>query len=220
MAKQPKRINIHVYGTDSKHSLLEFSRFLYHLDLTYEISRLATDSKYGRYVFPKHTFRPTVSPLEPDDQMLLSRVLQASPWELSVSLNGLVSLLTGGLGAVLLFVRVFERLSTGGVNRQKLHLGVEKLRRELEESERKGDLQQRGPDMLDGVAEGHLLTSEQESMRLYRRLQRRGAERFYESNINSIRRLGVEVRDFDIEITRHMDIETPRRKFALKQEGG
>jgi hypothetical protein len=213
MALTQEGIQIRISGTESKHTLLEFSRFLYHLDLTYEIGRLATDPKYRKYEFPGHTFRPFVSPLEPNDQMYLSRLRRESPWQLSVVLHDPVTLLTGGLGALWLFIQCLDRVSTLGLNRrklkaeiQKLHLEAEKQRRELEAPRSEtpaanttgSELEARRTYLVE-EDEGSRLISPVESQRLYRRMKRRGAERFYESNINSIRRLGFEVRDCDID---------------------
>jgi hypothetical protein len=223
MVDTRESIYIDVSGTAKAHTLLDFSRLLYHLDLVYEVSRLATDPKYRRYEFPKHTFRPLVSPLDPSDQMMLSRVRHESPWELSVLLHDPVAVLTGGLGALWLFVQCLERVSTLGPNRQKLkaeidklRLEAEKLRRELEvtldhppaitsgEAGFGGDRVQpkqakvRTASVLRQPDESDTLVPPDVSVRLYRRLRKCGAERFYESNVNAIRRLGFEVKDLNI----------------------
>jgi hypothetical protein len=225
MANSPDSIQIHIAGTEAGHTLLEFSRLLYHLDLIYESARLATDAKYRRYQFPEHTFRPLVSPLDLNDQMILSRVRHESPWELSVLLRDPITVLTGGLGALWLFVQCLERLSTLGLNRRKLKAEIEKLQLEADNIRRESvsdetphrraiiqgeeDIPKRESDGLKAPVvfveppdSNGLLIPPAESMRLYRRLARRGAQRFYESNINSIRRLGFEVKDFDIETRR------------------
>ena len=220
MAKLPESIYIAVAGTESSHTLLEFSRLLYHLDLVYEISRLATDDRYRRYKFPQHTFRRFVSPLQPGDQMILSKLRHESPWELSVLLRDPWAIFTGGLGAIWLFVQCLERLSTLRLNRRKLRAEIQKL--ELEASKlrnesvtietkrlspgpSKGEI---GPGMKSDKEDApfHEATSKDsdslippdECMRLYRRLKHRGADRFYESNISAIQRLGFEVNDFEI----------------------
>jgi hypothetical protein len=224
MARPRESIHIDISGTDSRHTLLDFSRFLYHLDLVYEISRLATDAKYHKYRFPKHTFRPVVSPLEPDDLMFLSRVRHESPWELSVLLHDPMALLTSGLGALWLFIQCLERISTLGLNRRKLRAEIDKLlldaekqRRELETTdshdppsltakEAEARIPRKKPSelevprvyVIEPPTENASLVPPNESMRLYRRLKRRGAKHFYDSNINAIGRLGFEVKDCDI----------------------
>lgn len=216
MAKPPESIQIYVSGTESKHTLLEFSRLLYHLDLVYEISRLAVDPKYRRYRFPEHTFRRFVSPLETNDQMILTRVRRESPWELAVLLHDPIALLTGGLGALWLFVQCLEKLSTLGLNRRKLKMEIEKLQMEADKVRissaetsspirptiTRGEKGEPTDDPLSHVFrqrnEGDSIIPPDESMRLYRRLKSRGAERFYDSNTNAILRLGFEVKDFDI----------------------
>jgi hypothetical protein len=214
MAQRHESIQIRILGTESTHTLLEFSRLLYHLDLTYEVARLATDPNYSRYEFPKHTFRPVISPLDSNDQMILSRVRHESPWQLSVLLHDPITLLTEGLGALWLFIQCLERVSILGLNRkklrgeiEKLHLEAEKQRRELEAPSSQpapaitGEevVEAHQPHLFEAVDDAGWLIPPAESQRLYRRLKRRGAERFYESNINSIHRLGFEVKDFDID---------------------
>lgn len=220
MATIPESLHIRILGTESGHTLLEFSRLLYHLDLVYEISRLAIDNKYRKYTFPEHTFRRFVSPLEPNDQMILSRVRHESPWELSVLLHDPMALLTGGLGALWLFVQCLEKLSTLGLNRRKVKVEIEKLQLEAEKMRlenlaleaEKITREPRGVAGREQAFRGYVRNSSdigrpddsaslippKESMRLYRRLKRRGAARFYESNTNAILRLGFEVKDFDL----------------------
>jgi hypothetical protein len=218
---RPESVQIRVSGTESRHTVLEFSRLLYHLDLVYEVSRLATDPRYRSYQFPEHTFRPLVSPLEPSDRMILLRVRHESPWDLSVLLHDPMALLTGGLGALWLFVQCLERVSTLGLNRrklkaeiQKVQLEAEKLRREMETAEpsrptlRTSEARRsiEGPDDIttpttyfaDPLHDDDSLIPPKESMRLYRRLGRRGAQKFYESNVNAIHRLGFAVKDFEL----------------------
>lgn len=208
MATITESLQIRIIGTESRHTLLEFSRLLYHLDLVYEISRLATDDTYRKYKFPEQTFRRFVSPLEPNDQMILSRVRHESPWELSVLLHDPVALLTGGLGALWLFVQCLEKLSTLGLNRRKLKFEIDKLKLEAAKlrseppqiTEGEGDESSRivNPRNIKRPNESDSLIQPKESMRLYRRLKRRGAAKFYESNTNAILRLGFEVKDFDL----------------------
>lgn len=223
MADPREIIYVDVSGTARGHTLLDFSRLLYHLDLVYEVSRLATDPKYRRYQFPKHTFRPLVSPLDPSDQMMLSRIHQESPWELSVLLHDPIAVLTGGLGALWLFIQCLERVSTLGLNRQKLKAEIDKLRLEADKLRQEFEVTAvRPPAITSGKAspsedriqpnkvkvrtasvlkqtdEGDTLVPPDVSMRLYRRLRKCGAERFYESNVNAISRLGFDVKDLDI----------------------
>jgi hypothetical protein len=114
-------------------------------------------------------------------------------------------------------------VSTLGLNRQKLRAEIDKLRLEAEKQRRELEVTADQPpaitsekaspgedriqpnrakvrtaSVLNQTDEGDTLVPPDVSMRLYRRLRKCGAERFYESNVNAIRRLGFEVKDLDI----------------------
>ena len=67
-------LRLRLVGADERrHSTLEFSRFLYEINLSFEVSRLVVDREYADFQFPQCTFRPLTSRLNQPDQFSSTR---------------------------------------------------------------------------------------------------------------------------------------------------
>ena len=202
-------------------SVQQFSRFMYHLGLIYEVSRLGLDPQYRRFRFPRLQFRPTISRLSPFDQMVMVRINQNSPWQLSSAFIFEAGTVTAGaLGGVWLFVQSLDKLSMMPLNRRKLRAEIEKI--ELESAKLKTEM---SPPMIslrqiahsagetktepgkkkqrkrreDGSSEDLILPPE-ESLRLFNLLRRRGAKKFYDENTQAARNLGFKVEQVTVTV--------------------
>lgn len=206
-------------------SVLQFSRFLYHLNLIYEVSRLALDPQYRRFRFPKLQYRPTINRLRPLDRMMLFRISLNSPWQLSSSfVYDVARMGAGALGALWLFVQSLDKLSTIPLNRRKLRAEIEKI--ELESAKLRNEISpmlsvqqiaqtsdesgsrpknERSTQKRDYASDTSedLVLPPSESSRLFNLLRRRGADKFYDDNTQAVRNLGFKIEEITLTIVDH-----------------
>jgi hypothetical protein len=211
------------HGISGYPSVLLFSRFLYHLCLVYEVSRLATDPQYRRFRFPRVQFHPTVSRLDPIDRMVLLRISQNSPWQLSASfVHDAATMSVGALGGLWLLVQCLDKLSTISLNRRKLRAEIEKI--ELESAKLQNEMSASTfsmrritdasghPDIQlsqrttakrrsnAGAPSDDFILPPAESSHLYKLLRRRGARKFYDENTQAAGKLGFKIEEISVTI--------------------
>jgi hypothetical protein len=198
-------VTISATGTENhRPTILEFSRFLYQVHLTYEIARLATDRKYAEFEFPKHTFTPVSSRLHWQDQLELDGVRHESPWRLKSSL-----IAVGAVAPTLwLLAQTFDKIGNYQLNR-------EKVRAEIHEIETRTRSEQLS-NIEKATQLGVPLTTEEAEMRLPRRqphvlaaeqsailrsmLEHREASQFYERSQRTLKILPFRVGELSFEI--------------------
>ncbi len=191
-------------------SVLDFSRFLYHTTILYEVTRLVSDPEYADYRFPKSTFAPQRSRLQISDRLAIARVQRQSPWELvnfvAANFDGLAAVglflvtlgkgLNYGLDAAKKAVetwRGIEDARNARLDRHERELRIQKLEREESAiSQTPAQLQRE----LNAIIREHDPLFE-----------RRGALKFRERSVKTLRGLGFKATDLEIGIVRREEID-------------
>lgn len=126
-AEQTVRIELEAAPQDNL--LLSHAwRFLANVSRVFEIARIGTDPSYQSYRFPRRLRLDEPLPLLPVHHGSVERLRTESPLELATAW---IAVGGGIVGAIWVIVQVFERLYNLRLNREKLELEVEKLRRDL-----------------------------------------------------------------------------------------
>jgi hypothetical protein len=192
-------------GTETHHpSILEFSRFLYQVHLSYEIARLATDPEYASFPFPQHTFTPLTSRLRVRDQLRLEAVRQESPWRFKMSLIGI-----GAVAPTLwLLAQTFDKIGNYQLNREKVRAEIHEIqtRTRSEQLSNMEKANQLGAPLTEEEAEirfprkqEHVLTPEEAAI-VRSMLASRDAVQFYERSQRILKRLPFRVGELNFEI--------------------
>jgi len=174
---------IRIAGPDISYpSLLDVSSFLYDFNLLYEITRLATDPRYGDFRFSNYALFRKGRPLEPRDRLHVEALSEKSPLVLVTDL----SIVGGAIGAFWGVVQVVEKVVNAPLNRRKLKAEVEKLERE----------NQVAPGASSG-GDDNVLESP-EGIRTI--LRRREAEYYYDKVAGRLERSTVKITELETEV--------------------
>jgi hypothetical protein len=198
-------VTISATGTENhRPTILEFSRFLYQVHLSYEIARLATDPQYGDFRFPKYTFAPSRSRLRWQDQLELDAVRHESPWRLKSSLVAF-----GAVAPTLwLLAQTFDKIGNYQLNREMVRAEIHEIQTKTR-SEQLSNIEkatQLGVQLTEEDAEirspqrqRHVLTPEEAAI-VRSMLARRNADQFYERSQRILKGLPFRVGELDIRI--------------------
>lgn len=173
-------------GIRGKHGetpqLLEVCNFLYDFNMLYEVCRLATDQKYGGFIFSSHLYYRNGRPLRDEDRLSVESIRLESPVEIQTLLLGG----TGAVAAIWCVVQAVEKIAMLPLNRRKLMAEVEKLERENKKS--KPD--EASPD----IAVTRAISS----------IGRRNATQFYEGLEKRLKESAIQILEFTIEVIKKM----------------
>jgi hypothetical protein len=192
-------------GTETHHpTILEFSRFLYQVHLSYEIARLATDPEYASFPFPQHTFSPLTSRLQVRDRLRLEAVRHESPWRFKTTLIGI-----GAVAPTLwLLAQSLDKIGNYELNREKVRAEIQEIETRTR-SERLSNVEtatRLGVPLVPSELEMSLPRRPQtvltplESDRLRSMLTDREAVQFYERSQRTLKTLPFRVSDLDLEV--------------------
>ena len=139
-------IRVHLIGTEESFpTLQEVTNFLYDINVTYDLLRLATDAKYLDFKFSHNAFFRRGRPLEEEDRLQVDELRLASP----IDLVGVVLGVPVAVAAVWGLVQIVTTVYNVPLERkkklaelEKLQLEIEKLRREPAEPMGLEDLDQ------------------------------------------------------------------------------
>jgi hypothetical protein len=198
-------VTISATGTENhRPTILEVSRFLYQVHLSYEIARLATDPQYADFRFPKYTFTPSRSKLHWQHQLELDTVRHESPWRLKSSLVA-----SGAVATTLwLLAQTFDKIGDFQLDRQKVRAEIHEIQTRTR-SEQLSNIEkatQLGVPLTNEEAEirlprihRHVLTPEEAEI-VRSMLARRGADQFYERSQRILNGLPFRVGELDLRI--------------------
>jgi hypothetical protein len=116
---------IQIEGKEHLPTLQEVSNFIYDLNLVYEISRIATDPHYERYVFSRFTWNRTGRNLRDTDRLYVTSLRLGSPFLLE-TIIGLTAVAIGGPWGL---VQMAEAIADWKPNREIRRLELDELRR-------------------------------------------------------------------------------------------
>ena len=102
-------------------TLLTLSSLLYDINLAYELVRLATDPAYSSYLFRHQSIFRNSRPLVADDRLLVERMSQNSPLELTATIVAV----SAALGGVWYLTQIVEKFANWQLTRRKLLAEVE-----------------------------------------------------------------------------------------------
>jgi hypothetical protein len=178
---------IRLLGTENAFpSLLDVSSFLYDFNLTYEIARLATDSKYSDFMFSRYTLFRKGRPLEEPDRLHVEHLSVASPFDL-------VTIIKVGGGAISALVAVFsliEKITGRPFNWRKLRAEAERVKQDNQ-----------------GTASSDLGMPPEDPEQVLRRLHIREANTYYDNIGGRLRRSSVRIREIDVEVIKPRRME-------------
>ena len=117
-------VTITATGTDNyQPTILEFSRFLYEVHLSYEIARLGTDPKYSEFKFPERNFTPVTSRLHWQDRLELEGVRRESPWRFKASLIAVAA----AAPTLWALTQTFEKIANYQLDREKVRAEIHEI---------------------------------------------------------------------------------------------
>jgi hypothetical protein len=108
----------------------DIALFLYDFTSLYEIVRLAVDPRYRNYRFSRFSLYRNGRPLEERDRLELGSIRMRSPLEVVASIAVAGGAAASVATAIWVVVQTIEKIYNLPVNREKLELEVQKLRRE------------------------------------------------------------------------------------------
>jgi len=134
-ADLPFDIELQVLAAEtSLPSLLDVSSFLYDLNLGYELSRLAADSRYESFKITPYALYRNGRPLKNRDRFQVEHLSHSSP----IELQGLLWGAPLAIGSVWGLVQIVEKISNWRLDRQKTELEIRKLAIENQRASRGG----------------------------------------------------------------------------------
>ena len=124
------RISVLTEDTSKAH-LGDIGLFIYDFDSLYELIRLAVDPEYSEYHFRRFSLYRNGRPIAEQDQLRVTRLEMGSPLEIA----GVIAVYAGAASAVVgtlwLLAQLIEKLSTARLEKEKLQLEIEKLKKDL-----------------------------------------------------------------------------------------
>jgi hypothetical protein len=126
--------------------------FLYDFTSLYEIVRLAVDPRYRSYHFSRFSLYRNGRPLDERDQLQVGSLRMRSPLEVVASIAVAGGAAASVATAVWVVVQTIERIYNLPLNREKLELEVQKLRREEAQPALPMDLPGQKPDAQAQIA--------------------------------------------------------------------
>ncbi len=124
----------------------DIALFLYDFTSLYEVVRLAVDPHYRNYRFSRFSLYRNGRPLDERDQLQLGSIRMRSPLEVVASIAVAGGAAASVATAVWVVVQTIERIYNLPLNREKLELEVQKLRREEDQPSLPMDLPGGKPD--------------------------------------------------------------------------
>lgn len=199
----------------SQPSVLEFSRFLYQIHLSYEIARLATDPRYASFHFPEYTFTPQVSRLDWQDRLSLDAVTHESPWRIKSSFVAL-----GAIAPTLwLLAQTFEKIGNYELNREQVRVNIQEVQTRIRNEQLSNIEKARqlkvslNDDELTATAPGtrHSVLNPIETETLRSMLAKREANQFYERSQHTLESLPFRVRALHFDLAEPKDSENGKK---------
>jgi hypothetical protein len=118
------------FHEDNEPYLLDISSMLYDLELTHDFAVIiANRNTYANYRFNRYFWYRKGRPVLKEHKIRALRIVKQSPLLLEVVIPS--------LGAIWILLQIFEKISNWDLNKEKLRLEVNKLRREEEAIEQK-----------------------------------------------------------------------------------
>jgi hypothetical protein len=102
--------------------LLDVSSLLYDLELSHDYGVILSEIEYQEYKFTRYFWYRNGRPIEKYHHIKVLRLNKKSPLELT--------LLISSIGALLILLKIIEKVSNWSLNREKLKCEVEKLKLE------------------------------------------------------------------------------------------
>lgn len=122
---QKVRIRL-VFKEERKPYLLDISSLLYDFELLHDYSLLIYAQQYKEYQFTQYFWYRNGRPLRSEHKIRALKITKESPLTIELVLSGIVVL----SGAFWIIVQAIEKISNWKLNREKLKLEIEKLKRE------------------------------------------------------------------------------------------
>ncbi|HLC34711.1 MAG TPA: hypothetical protein VJJ70_06910 [Anaerolineales bacterium] len=126
--------------------------FLYDFTSLYEIVRLAVDPRYRSYHFSRFSLYRNGRPLEERDQLQVGSLRMRSPLEVVATIAVAGGAAASVATALWVVVQTVERIYNLPLNREKLELEVQKLRREEAQPALPLDMPGQKPDAQTQIA--------------------------------------------------------------------
>jgi len=111
------------FHEDKEPYLLDISSMLYDIELTHDFSVIIANKElYSNYHFNRYFWYRKGRPILKEHRIRALRIIKESPLILEVVIPS--------LGAIWILLQIFEKISNWNLNKEKLRLEVDKLRRE------------------------------------------------------------------------------------------
>ena len=130
----------------------EIALFLYDFTSLYEIVRLAVDPHYRTYKFSRFSLYRNGRPLDERDRLELGSIHMRSPLEVVATIAVAGGAAASAATAIWVVVQTLEKIYNLRLNREKLELEVQKLRREEAQPALPMDLPGGKPDAQTQIA--------------------------------------------------------------------
>lgn len=117
-----------VFSEEKRPYLLDISSLLYDFELLHDFFLILCAEDYSDYKFSRYFWYRRGRPLKENHKIRAVKIIKESPLIVELVLTGVVAVPT----ALWLMVQVFDRISTGKLNREKIKTETEKLKIEKE----------------------------------------------------------------------------------------
>jgi len=115
-----------VFEDQKKPYFLDVSSLFYDFELLYDLSSLLYAKDYYDYRFSQYFWYRRGRPLKDEHRLRAFRIIKESPLTVELILN----IVAVSSGAIWLIAQAIEKIGNWKLNREKLKLEIEKLRRE------------------------------------------------------------------------------------------
>ena len=116
-----------VFREEKSPYLLDISSLLYDFELLHDFSLILFAEDYYGYRFTRYFWRRKGRPLKREHKIRAYRIIKESPLTVELILSSIAVL----SGAFWILVQAIEKISNWRLNREKLELEIENLKREL-----------------------------------------------------------------------------------------
>jgi len=158
----------------------EVGLFVFDFDSLYELVRLSVDPKYADFNFTRFALYRNAKRVDADDKMYVRLLRLASPLEMASTIAVYAGAAASVSATLWVLVQAFERMYNLKLNREKLQLEIQKLKRDLSADSK--DLME--PDAID----------------VMETLEERGAREYLETVEKRLARSAIQIEEVIIEI--------------------
>jgi hypothetical protein len=158
----------------------EVGLFVFDFDSLYELARLSVDPKYADFNFTRFALYRNARRVDSRDKMYVDLLKLASPLEMASAIAVYAGAAASISATLWVLVQAFERIYNLKLNREKLQLEIQKLKRDLD------------PDANDFI--------EPDPVEVMDQLEERGAREYIEMVEKRLFRSSIQIEEVIVEV--------------------